>query len=146
MSITINDVHAYGVRTAAEDCQEWTALDGFGNTGLIMQQQDSAKFKSATFCNTTDEGDDISIEISIAVFHRSTFAANVATFNNTATKALFLIYKLNIPGGTTFELDETYIDKFVSYDGTTSTSGDEPVVAVWLDDCENKNLDVIIRR
>jgi len=145
MAISVNIVKAFGVRYPLTGA--WIPIDGLGTTGSTSDQEDTSKFKGATFCNTSNDN---AIIISIKVFHRSTFAANASTYNPVSGNiGLFLIYKQVIPIGATFEFNETYIDHLKTFDSTqdpTSVASDEPIIAVWKDTSENPEVDIIIRR
>lgn len=147
MTLVNNPVFGTGFRV---ETPRWYALDGMGTVKADGgSNQDSAKFKSATVCNVSS----IVLTVSVAIFDRTAFAVPAVYLNHFVSKSAgaFLLHKILIPTGTSFEIEETYLD---AYNLRAANATEQPVIAIWVNEAaqskESPELgvyaDVILRR
>tara|TARA_R100000152_G_C6726673_1_gene151847 strand:- start:492 stop:920 length:429 start_codon:yes stop_codon:yes gene_type:complete len=142
MAVTVNIVAGFGAKITQGNV--WTPIYSSSCGPSDGHNVDQAKFKSLTLCNL----EATEIEAHIAVFHRSTFSGTTLTTEYpTGGKGIFLHHKLKLPVGATFQLDDFYMDTFLS-SGECEAGTDEPIVAIWLETSEelSNGVDVIHRR
>ena len=147
MGVIFNPVYGTGFRI---NSPKWYALDGMGLVKTDEQHnQDSAKFKSGTITNVSNK----ILTVSVAVLTKAAYLDNAVTskFFLKNTDGAYIVHKILIPTGTSFDVEETYMD---SLNIAAGSATETPVIAIWVNEAEanveNPELgtyaDVILRR